>query len=247
LHFFSTEHFFNQGLEAYERRIGAPSASSKVVGEFSTSYLASHNAPGRIHAIFPNCKIIVSLRNPIDRALSHIEHLRSRDASLRSVSVDALVQDHPEILVNSMYGVALERYFALFPRHQIHIVLYEDVASKPKDVMRAIYSFLGVDPEFVPTNIYQQFNTAALRSSVVYKRINSVFFYLRRSAVGSTLLSVLRSAGITSQRMVWFLSQIYGKREYATTATRAYFTDVFSDDIALLEKITGLAVSSWKR
>ncbi len=247
LHFFSTDAFFDQGMHAYEQRLGAVPTSAKMIGEFSTSYLASNDAPGRIHEYFPHCKIIVSLRNPIDRALSHIEHLRSRDASLRDVSDAVIVKDHPEIIANSMYGAALKRYLAFFPRTQIHVVLFDDIASHPKEVMRDIYAFLGVDPLFVPANIYQQFNTAALRSSTAYKQINSVFFFLKRSALGSMALSVLRSAGFTSQRMVWFLSRIYGKREYAPPTSRAYFKGLFTEDLETLEKITGLAVPSWKR
>src|SRR5688572_27472269 len=64
-----------RNLDAYHRLFEAARAGS-VIGECSPLYLFSDVAPARIHAHIPNAKIIVILRQPIDRAFSNYQHLR---------------------------------------------------------------------------------------------------------------------------------------------------------------------------
>lgn len=247
LHFFSDDSFFEKGLTAYMKRIGDVPQSATVIGEFSTSYLAHLDAPERMHSLFPEVKIIVSLRNPTDRALSHLEHLRSRGVLSPHQSAEDAVAQHPEIVANSLYGVALGRYLRQFRRDQIHVIFYDDIMATPKEIIRDLYAFLGVDTTFVPSTIYQQFNTAEVRSSSVYKHINATFFSLKKSFMGRSVLITLRSLGFTSQRLVWFLNQMYGTREYASDEARRYFEGLFRDDITVLEAELGIALPQWKR
>ena len=48
------------------------------------------------------------------------------------------------------YSAHLERFFALFPREQIRIILLEDLEAKPKATLSGLFDFLGVDPGFTP-------------------------------------------------------------------------------------------------
>ncbi len=68
IHFFSRPRY-EEGKEWYEGHF-KKCEEGLLRGEFSTSYLYSEESPERIHACYPNAKLIAILRNPIDRAYS---------------------------------------------------------------------------------------------------------------------------------------------------------------------------------
>jgi hypothetical protein len=61
-----------------ESPIVRPAAEDRVSGEFSTSYLLHPLAPRRVYGALPQAKIILMLRNPVDRAYSHYMMAKSR-------------------------------------------------------------------------------------------------------------------------------------------------------------------------
>ena len=77
-HFFSDDKRFSQGIEHYKLYFTNCCNKNIHKGEYSTTYLFSKFAPQRICNMYPDVKLIVSLRNPVDRAISHIKHLISK-------------------------------------------------------------------------------------------------------------------------------------------------------------------------
>ena len=131
-----------------------------AIGEASPSYLYIPKAVERIEYYIPNVKIIVILRNPIDRAYSHfLHHIRDRLVPYSDFS--QALQAEPQRIVDNwwwdyhyiqvgLYYKQLKRYVDKFNRERIKVYLYEDFKTNSLSVIQDIFQFLDVDRQFIP-------------------------------------------------------------------------------------------------
>jgi len=155
-----------------ERRFGGPVTSwedylklfrevsgQKAIGEASVAYLWSESAPRNIAAAIPQAKIVMMLRNPVERAWSQYrqaitmglvqhsfrEHIRRN----REHEGGCLCIYNP-FLELGLYGEQVQRYAALFPADRIRVYWYEDYRDSATKVFRDLLRFLEVDENFQP-------------------------------------------------------------------------------------------------
>jgi hypothetical protein len=147
----------------------------QLCGDITPYYLFHPEAPRRIRALLPAAKLIVLLRDPVQRALSQyfhslqlgLEHLPLEEAlaaeSGRLAGAEAVLQEpggrhrsHQEhsYLSRSRYGGQIGRYESLFPRRQILLLRSEDLFQRPERVWCRLERFLGLNraplPALVP-------------------------------------------------------------------------------------------------
>jgi hypothetical protein len=141
--FFS--YHYDRGYEWYERHFHN-GAGARLRGEISTSYLPCREAPARIARYNPDMKILVCLRHPVERVISHHYHeLRLGHISARNGGLVEGLRNNPSYLEQSRYYTLLCRWLGSFKREQIHIVIFERLFEEPARHLAAIYRFLGVD------------------------------------------------------------------------------------------------------
>lgn len=122
----------------------------QLAGDFSTSYLFRHRAAGRIHADNPEARIVMVLRHPVDRALSH-HRMDRRDgytmASLRSLLGPTAPDPRfrREYLDVGRYAAQIRAYREYFDDRQLHIILFDDLIADPATTVGQLQDFLGVD------------------------------------------------------------------------------------------------------
>jgi hypothetical protein len=131
-----------------------------AIGEASHSYLYTPTAPERIRHHLPGVNLIAVLRNPIERAYSHFCHLVQTGREPLTDFTQALREEEARVRDGwwpdfhytrlGFYHAQLKRYFDLFGRHQIRIYLYEDLDSRPIEMLQDIFRFLEVDDTFTP-------------------------------------------------------------------------------------------------
>ena len=130
-----------------------------AIGEATTWYLYSSRAPKRIKHYIPDVKLIVILRNPVDRAYSAFMHAVRDGRELITDFPQALKQEEIRINQNweyiwhykqmGFYYVQLKRYFELFDRSQIKVCLYEDLKDNPVALTQDICQFLNIDQTLI--------------------------------------------------------------------------------------------------
>lgn len=168
IHFFSRPRF-EEGKDWYENHFKNCDAK-KITGEFSTSYLYSKEAPERIHSFYPDVKLIAILRNPVKRAISHYGNaIKSGEITEATSFVDFCAKDS-SVLEQGLYSEQLARYYGLFPKEQILVLIYEDIKKNPQAFMSQIYTFLGVSPAFLPSMLHSEINVARTPKSVIIDR-----------------------------------------------------------------------------
>ena len=119
-----------------------------VYGEASPEYLNSEYAANNIFKRIPNAKLIVSLRNPVDRAYSQFL-MHHRAGEIQNMRIEDYQFDY-NIAQNGFYYPKLKKYFNIFRRDQIKIILFENLVTDTVKIVKEIFNFLDVSESFTP-------------------------------------------------------------------------------------------------
>jgi len=127
----------------------------KIIGEASPSYLSDPEAPKLIHDIIPDAKIIISLRDPVERTLSfylNLVRIGRMKGSFHEELQKSLkhVRAYNQIslrLETGLYAEDIQRYLDIFGSTQVKILIFEEFVKDPKKTLNEILSFLKIDYE----------------------------------------------------------------------------------------------------
>ena len=150
-------------------------------GEASTHYLYVEKSPGRIKTLIPDARLIAVLRNPVDRAFSSYQHLVRDD--LEPLDFGAALDAEPQRIAEhyaylyrytdmGFYSQQLDRYEKTFSENQLCVLLYDDLRSDPEETCRRIFSFLGVDEDFVPDMSGEYNRSGVPKNRVMHRLLN---------------------------------------------------------------------------
>jgi hypothetical protein len=244
-HFFSDDNKYAQGISYYHEYF-TNAKSAHVIGEYSTSYLTSHEAAERIKLYSPNMKLIVCLRNPVDRAFSHYLHLKFKSKNNTDYNLNEMIKTQPQIIDNGMYGKWLSYYFTLFPVSNILVLFYEDIRVDPQVFIKRIYTFIGVDSNFTPNFLNTPYNTSDARSSIYFKKINKIYFFLKQNAIGRNLIKSLRHIGLNALVVDSVLGRLKTNKQQLLSDDRQSVYRLYQDDMNELSHLLGVDLSNWK-
>jgi hypothetical protein len=155
LHYFSR--WFDRGDDWYRAQL-AGAGAGQLLGEKSASYLPHPEAAARLHRLLPRARLLVQLRNPVERAYSdYCMHYRRGEVS-RDIGryLDARQKPIPRLLEDGFYHRHLMRYLGLFPSDQIKILLYDDIRARPGEIFRDVCGYLGIDGSIAPQTVTQR-------------------------------------------------------------------------------------------
>jgi len=146
-------------------------ARGDLVGEASPSYLFHPLAPRRVAALVPDAKLIVLVRNPVDRAYSHYHHevalgrepLSFEDALAaedgRTAGEEARLAAEPGYFSHAWwnhtykargcYAEQLERWLDVFPLERLLVLPSEELLGEPGRTHARVLEFLGAEPHLL--------------------------------------------------------------------------------------------------
>ena len=146
-------------LESYQAQF-AGVTTEKAIGEACPSYLYYPQAANKIKKYIPDVRLIVILRNPVDRAYANFLHTVRDDRETHKDFALALQAEETRINNNwewfwhyvraGFYGKQLQHYYEIFPGDQIKVYLYEDLKADAIALLQDIFRWLEVDDTFVP-------------------------------------------------------------------------------------------------
>ncbi len=176
-------HFFNQnyyrGTDWYRcyfpraeegERFRAEHGRDRLVGEATASYLAHYWTPSRMARLLPEARLIVCLRNPVERAYSQYHYFRRRGTEPLERFSDAVASEEARLKgeeareINdphfhswrvyrwgytrtSRYAEHLERWLKVFPREQILFLNFDtEFAVDPRGTLARVHDYLGLPP-----------------------------------------------------------------------------------------------------
>lgn len=162
LRFFSA--YYDCGYQWYERHFAAGGGARRR-GEFSTSYFYCKDAPARVHSYNPSMRLVLSLRDPVNRLISHHKHEIRVGRLTTDLSLQRGIENNPSYVEQSMYFTQLSRWLEYFPLSSIHIVIFEELFLDPLRAIRELYDFVGVSPSFVPETLHEKVNEGRIPRS----------------------------------------------------------------------------------
>lgn len=186
IHFFSTN--YDKGDEWYKSHFPRTKAfgnkTDVITGEATPYYIFHPHSPARVSKTLPHVKIIVMLRDPVERAFSHYKHhvklkvepltfanaIKAEPERLMD-ELDKMVQDESydsyylqmySYLARGVYVDQLKRWLDYYPKEQFLILQSEDFFRDPAGTFMKTLQFLGL-PEFKLMS-YKKFNASQVSS-----------------------------------------------------------------------------------
>jgi hypothetical protein len=219
-------------------------------GEATPLYLYDPDAMRRIHRLIPDVKLIVVIRDPVERAHSNWTHLWSAGLEPVGDFVLACAEEERRIAAGwasfwhytgiGRYGAQLDHAFSLFAREQVHVLRYRRLIDDPAGTLNGICGFLGVEGG-VLSEIPRENVTAHPEQTVAHRAVS---LGMRASAaVGRRLPGSAATAA--THRLERFLQRGRRERQPLSWEQREAILPKFTTDIKLLETVLGEDFSDW--
>jgi Sulfotransferase domain len=159
IHFFDDDTMFVSGADYEQLHKHYPLlAPSILAGDCTPSYIYYEPVAERIWKYNPQIKLLILLRNPVDRAFAHWNMQRFkgrepldffdavREEQTRVVGAPPAEARRFAYVDRGFYGRQLERLFKFFPREQVEVVKFEEFRERQRETLASIFSFLGCKP-----------------------------------------------------------------------------------------------------
>ncbi|MEZ8169576.1 sulfotransferase [Vibrio sp. 10N.222.54.F12] len=159
-------------------------------GEKSTTYIESELAAQRISTMFPEAKIIMVLRNPVERALSNYHFSVSNGLESRGIcdailnreqapSLTSVLSTDPfDYLGRGLYKNYIDLYEKYFPKDSLLILSTENLTKHLLSLSRT-YKFLGVDHKYEPKSFFRAENTSSNKEKPPEEVMEYLYDYYR--------------------------------------------------------------------
>jgi Sulfotransferase domain len=129
--------------------------TATILGEASPNYLEDPEAPFHIARKSPRAKVLVSLRDPVERLYSHYLMLRNNRPALGSfveeIERGLAQQDNPRLAVlvpsTGLYTEHVSRYRQVFGESRFKVLIFEELMADVPGAIREILTFLGIEHE----------------------------------------------------------------------------------------------------
>jgi hypothetical protein len=156
------DRYYDRGTAWYSSQF-RDAREEKVVGEVCQDYLFHPEAAERIHATLGPVRVMVSLRDPVERAWS--SYLYMRKHGIGPDTFGEALRSRPELLEHGRYATALDRYLQRFPRELVHVALFDDLSRDPQAFLDSVTCFLGIDAlPLAPQDLAARLPAARARS-----------------------------------------------------------------------------------
>jgi hypothetical protein len=138
--FFNT--FYDKGIDWYGRHFRHASGN-RTVAEISPPYFFHPLAPTRIKAHIPKCKIVATMRNPVDRIYSAYKLMRHY-GWVRRGTLDEVLQTRPDLGGGNRYAAHLKMWFDNFGRDNVLVTMYDDLRDDQQAYLDRVCDFMNV-------------------------------------------------------------------------------------------------------
>ncbi len=173
LDFFS--HSFDRGYQWYENFF-AEAGAARAVGEISPSYFPDHRVAERVRSYNPDARIIIAVRDPVERAYSnHLHDVRIGNLRGEDQSFERGLANNPMYLEQSRYAKHMKPWLDAFQKEQLIVFFQEEIKADPVVQARRLYDFLGIDGDHESASLHKRSNES------VGSQIPAVDWVLRRS------------------------------------------------------------------
>lgn len=233
-------------LQDYEKQFDGVRNES-AIGESCPWYLYSEKAAENILHHAPGMKIVIILRDPVERAYSSYLHVL-RDGREKLSFVDGLAEEGTRISEGweyiwhyrsaGMYSSQVERYMRNFPPEQLKVFLYEEFRENEQRVLAELHEFLGVRPFEADLSINPS-ATGVPRSKLLGK------LFLQENSLRDKAKYFMPKK--LRHGLYHKINQQLVRKPKLEADTRRLLAAGFEEEIEKLEKLLSRDLSAWRR
>jgi len=211
VHYFNLKQNYRKGAGWYQKHFAA-AESEELIGEKTPNYLwvTSSEMPSdfgthlpfihrNIYCQLPESKLIVTLRNPVERAISAVNHYYREGQISPLLNIDGILVGDQQHWANKfgviemgLYHRQIQAYLEIFETDQMLLLIFEeDIVDKPMIGLQKVFDFLQIEANFQPQSVNQKINqyqqtrliSTLLRHYLpsIYPRVKSLKSYIPRA------------------------------------------------------------------
>lgn len=204
-------------------------------------------SPSRLHSKFPDIKLILCLREPVSRAVSHWKMIIDTEEDVRNGTdwsnfstawLDSRLSD------DSYYGKSMQRWLEYFSLDQFLIIDSQRMRTEPEKVLIEIDNFLKISPYSYQTKISKHANSALSRRPItaIGKSIR-IFFSLVPKIIKNPIVRFLRKRDIDIYR-----APLISKRTKIVSVKSEHYSicaDSVYSDLEKFQSLTNFDTTPW--
>jgi hypothetical protein len=265
IRFFENPEYEQSDLKQFETLFDQVSRE-KAVGLKRADYLSKAECPERIYQHLPRAKMILILRNPVERAVSAYFHqiklgflpVKPAEEGLPKIirgDYKTLYPKSDEIIEYGFYHRHLTRYLRYFDPEQFCVVLFDAMKADPLGLMKRIYNFIGVYDQYVPkslqlkgehnSGVYSlgRLKLLTLRNRFVYT-YNCTRTKVTQKHVNPWSRAISKTVSLMDRLL---LERLYGNpKPYLSSELTEALYELYEDDINDLEMLIGQNLGKWR-
>jgi hypothetical protein len=234
-------------FDKYEQ-LFSKKTNEKYAGEAS-HYIHHPGTAGIIYNYNPDSRIVVSLRNPIDRIYSEYM-LYLRDSRIKNSFNDFIKTgiawniekgkwdiSSDSRLSKGFYSKLLKPWFDIFGEEKIMVILFDELVQNPTKVCKELYAWLKIDKEFIPKKIHAQ-RSGKPRSVLAYRIFQQE--YCLKNYLKKKLPREIRV------QLHDYLNIFLLRRNNMDENSKLFLKEIYCDEINNLERMIDKDLNSWK-
>jgi len=232
---------YDKGVEWYAAHF-RDCPLDRPFGEFSPNYFVGAQPRERIAKDVPGCKIICTLRDPVERLYSH--YRKMREGEYFSGSFEECLEKRPNVIEWSKYATYVSSWRRLFGAENVLVLIQDDLKANPQDFLNQVCDFI-------------QIPRIHLADSAVREKLVNAIPSLPRSPRIARMARILRD-GLQRRRSYAFVNLLKrtGIRDFVFSGgaafepirpeTDARLREFYRPEVEALEEMLGRDLSAWK-
>lgn len=234
--------YYDRGLQWYERFFPADEqvGQFQAIGEITPGYLYCQSCPGRIADIGSVDKLLLILRNPVDRAYSRYGiDVRYRDFQ---GSFEEFCAHKPYGIEEGFYSRGLESYLAHFAREQFLVLIYERAVADVSQTKAVLADFFQVPASLFPPD------AGARKIHARYVPSRARYVYTLGIALSRKLRDLDQDWANRAARRLR-IRRFFGQSAALPpmkAETRSYLNDLYATEIGKLESLLHVDLACWR-
>lgn len=257
-HFFANDEEYAKGLHYYKAFFNNWQ-QEKIILAGGVNYIYFAKALARIKKYKSDIKMILCLRNPVDRAFSAYNYLYKSGRETIPTFEEAIKKDKERqkgdyetrsrftYIDHGFYFKQLQAFQKFFSIKQLQIVLFDDLKAEPLKSVQQTFQFLGVDPDFEPDlRILKKGGVA--RSSRLFALMNRDNFlrdFIKRNRRIFDLVLPLKRRRSIKKRISQWNTRPTKERAVMNPDTRKKLIELYRGDIMQLSSLINRDLSDW--
>lgn len=232
---------YDKGLDWYAAHF-RDCRPDRPIGEFSPNYFVGTQARERIARDILACKIICTLRDPVERLYSHYRKMREGDYF--SGSFEECLEKRPDVLEWSKYATHVSAWRNLFGVENVLVLIQDDLKANAQEFLNQMCDYIQIPRIPIADSTIREKLVNAIPSLPRNPRIARMARIMRdrlQKRGDYALVNFLKKTGLRN-----FLFSGGGAFEPIRPETDARLREFYRPEVEALEKLLGREFPAWK-